>query len=72
MKKTETGPTTPPSVANSGFIALRMGLRVPPGRQASVISFAAIPKNTTMKTSLTRKWKVSSCPKTRRSPKGWP
>jgi len=52
-KKTATGPTTPPSVANSGLIDFEIGLRLPPGRQDSVISLAAIPKKNTMKMSLT-------------------
>ena len=46
---------TPPIVANSGLSAFFGGLRLPPGRQASVISFAAMPKKNTMKMSLIRK-----------------
>ena len=55
-----TGPATPPSVAKIGLIAFFIGLRLPPGRHDSVISFAAMPKNNTMKTSLTRKCNVTS------------
>ena len=59
-------------MAKSGFTALVGGLRLPPGRQASVISLAAIPKKKTMKMSFTRKWTVSSCPRRVMSPKGFP
>ena len=62
-KKTPTGPKTPPKVATRGLMAFLIGLRLPPGRAASVISFAATPKKNTMKMSLIRKEAVTGCPK---------
>ncbi len=53
-KNTATGPSTPPSVAISGFTAFAGGFRSPPGRHERVISTAAIPKKNTMNTSFTR------------------
>jgi hypothetical protein len=54
-KYTPMGPSTPPMVPSSGLMALRGGFSAPPGRQLSVISLAAMPKNSAMKMSLTRK-----------------
>ncbi len=53
-KNTAMGPITPPKVPRSGLTAFLMGFKAPLGKQASTISFAAIPKNSTINTSFAR------------------